>query len=196
MRAIAGGRAGLDHDQRVARFRPHRLGELALVALAELADDVARDDEIGLRDLGEVGGGIARQITAIREARAVARQLEREPAQRGVGVEQRKILQRRKCFRRGPARGARACADVEQCFGSEVRRDLGERAQACGDGRVGRRHARQRIGERIGFRLDRAGAAAGAIGGRDFLRPLRSVGAGKALQPGVERSFEFGGEGG
>lgn len=90
---VAGGRAGLDHNQRVARLGPHRLRQLTLIGLAEFADDVAGDDEIGLRDLGEVAAGTARQIAALRKSRAVARQVEREPAERGVGIEQGEVMQ-------------------------------------------------------------------------------------------------------
>ncbi len=162
---VAGRRAGLDHDQRVARFRPHRFRELALIGLAELADDVARHDEIGLRDLGEVGAGVARQIAAIGAA-ASCRAPVRAPARLSVALASSRV----KSCSDGKASAAAQLAvpgpapTSSRRFRREVRRDLDQRIQAGGHGRIGRRHPRQRVGERIGLRLDGAGAAACAIG--------------------------------
>ena len=121
-------------------------------------------------------------------------EVERQRAQGVVGVEQRKVLQRREGFRRRPGRRARPGADIEQAFRREVRPDLDQRVQAGRDGGVGRGHPRQRIGERIGLRPDGAGAAAIAIGFRDRRGAAGGVVARKTAQLAVERGFQFGGE--
>ena len=83
---------------------------------------------------------------------------------------------------------------IQQAGRRKIRPDFAERVQARGDGGIGRGHPRQRIGQRIGLRADRAGAAAVAVVFRDQRRPVCDVAAREAVQPGVERGFQFGRE--
>ncbi len=191
---IAGRRARFDHEQRVAGFFPHQLSECASLAIADFADHVARHDEVGRIRSGQGGAGFSAFVADVAQAKAVGDEAERQRAQRVVGVEQRKALQRWEGFGRSPGGRARPGADIEQACRREVRPDLDEGVQARRDRGIGRGHPRQRIGERIGLRADGAGAAAVAVGFRDRRGASGGVVARKAPQLAVERGLQFGRE--
>ena len=56
---IASGRAGFDHEQRVAGLFPHQFGQRALFGVADLTDHVACHDEIGGTRFCQCGAGFA-----------------------------------------------------------------------------------------------------------------------------------------
>jgi hypothetical protein len=86
---------------------------------------------------------------------------------------------------------ARSGADIEQAFRSEVRPDLGEGVQAGRHRSIGRRHSRQRIGERIGLGADGARAAAAAVGLRNRSGAAGRITARKSAQLAVDRGFQL-----
>jgi hypothetical protein len=92
--AIAGGRAGFDDQQSVARFRPHQLSERAALRLACLADHVARHHKIGRFGISQCGAGFTVLVCHSLQPHAVAGEIERQRAQSAVGIEQRESLQR------------------------------------------------------------------------------------------------------
>src|SRR5437868_14984434 len=56
---VACRRAGLDHQQRVAGFGPHRLRKRLAFALAQFADHIARGHEVGWFGFGECRASLA-----------------------------------------------------------------------------------------------------------------------------------------
>ena len=69
---IAGGRTGFDDEQRVAGLFPHQLGERAPFGIADLADHVARHDEVGRIRFRQRGAGFAAFVADVAQAKAVA----------------------------------------------------------------------------------------------------------------------------
>ena len=115
---VARGRAGFDDEQRVAGLLPHQFGERASFAIADFADQVARHDEVGGIRLHKRSTGFAAFIADVAQPRAVPCQVQRQCAQCGVGVQQRKALQRWERFSGRPGRRSRPGADIEQaCSG-------------------------------------------------------------------------------
>ena len=92
---VARGRAGFDHQQRIAGLLPHQLGERLLLGGPDFADHVTGDDEVGGVGLGQRRSGLATLVADFAQAKAVAKQVERQRPKCVVGVEQRKISQRR-----------------------------------------------------------------------------------------------------
>ena len=68
---VARRRAGFDHQQRVAGLRPHQFGQRRPLGLADFADDVARDDEVGWFRLGELARASPAR-SGCRQTRAVS----------------------------------------------------------------------------------------------------------------------------
>jgi hypothetical protein len=61
--------------------------------IVELADHVARDDEVGGFCVRQRGARLAALVCHVAQPRAAAAKIERQRAQRAVGIQQRKICQ-------------------------------------------------------------------------------------------------------
>ena len=153
---VADGGAGLDDQQRVPGPGPHQLGERMSFRHAGLADHVACHHQIGRPGLGQRGAGVAVPVCQPAQARMGRAELERQRTQGGIAVDQGKTLQRGKGVSRGPTRGPRPGADIEQARRRKTGPAFAQRIQACRHRGIGCRHPRQRIGERIALGPDRA----------------------------------------
>ena len=152
---IAGRRAGLDDQQRVAGLCPHQLGERASLGIADLADHVARHDEVGGIRLRQRGAGFAAFVADVAQARC-CRATRSSASARKASLASSSV---KRCSD-GKASAAAQVAvpgpapTSSRLVGAKSGLISTQRVQARGDRGIGRGHPRQRIGQRIGLRAD------------------------------------------
>ena len=147
---IACRRAGLDHQQRIAGLGPQQLGERAPFGLADFADQVARDHEIGGLGLVERARASPRR-QVIAQSRACSRpRSSASVAQGGVGIEQREILSEENASAAAQVAVPGPAPTSSRLSGAKSGLHLAKRVQAGGDRGISRGHPRQRVGQRIG----------------------------------------------